>query len=31
MIRYMNMAGLKRKLGIDEYIAKWNVDCVDLV
>jgi deoxyribodipyrimidine photo-lyase len=24
MIRYMNMAGLKRKFGIDEYIAKWQ-------
>lgn len=23
MIRYMNMAGLKRKFGIDEYIATW--------
>lgn len=24
MIRYMNMAGLKRKFGVDEYIDKWR-------
>jgi len=24
MIRYMNMSGLKRKFGIDEYVSKWH-------